>query len=766
MSIQHMKTNEKIALGTGADAWHTRSFPQYNLPSIMMSDGPHGVRCQRGATDMLGVHNSEPATCFPPAVTAGATWNPELYAAEGEAIGKEALSMGVSVVLGPGCNIKRNPLGGRSFEYLSEDPVHAGTMAAAFINGQQSTGAVSCLKHFAVNSQEYKRMNGDSLVDERTLREIYLKPFEIAVKESHPGTVMCAYNKVNGTYCSDNQWLLTEVLRDEWGFDGLVMTDWGAMNDRIAAYKAGCDLTMPGGHRYMNKAVEKAIEDGRLSMEALDRSVQRVLDLTARCRTEGDPVDLDDHHVLAQLIAEQGAVLMKNEDGILPCDEKDMVLIGFMAKNMRYQGAGSSHINPVKVIQPVDAMPDVPWVDAGNALGEVSAAQMAAAVEAADQYRVPVVMIGLPETWESEGFDREHMRLPEGYNKLAEAVCDVNPNTVVVLFAGCVCELPWADKAGAILYMGLPGQAGGQAAANLLTGRAVPSGKLTETWPLTYDDVISRKTFGMKNPEYREGLYVGYRYYNTAGMKVRYPFGHGLSYTTFSYENLIIQEETVSFDIVNTGEICGAEVVQLYVKPPRVGIYRPAMELKAYQRVELEPGERSHIVIPIEESWFQIWEREWKTGFGTYDIAVGSSSRDIRLEGQYSVRGRYVNAPRWQKGSWYETLNGEPEREVWEQLMGRDIPEEKEPVRGEYTMNSTLLEMQKDSRIIRLMCKATKWFIGRGFKGEKSMEDPAYKMMITCALDCPIRSMIMNSGGALGEGLAKWLVKRANGRKK
>lgn len=759
-----MKIKDKIALGIGADAWHTRSFSQYNISSVKMADGPHGVRCQNGSTDMLGVHNSEPATCFPPAVTAGATWNPELYAAEGAAIGREALSLGVSIVLGPGCNIKRNPLGGRNFEYISEDPYLAGTMAASFINGQQSTGAFSCLKHFAANSQEYKRMNGDSQVDERTLREIYLKPFEIAVKESQPGTVMCAYNKLNGTYCSDNKWLLTDVLRDEWGFQGLVVTDWGAMNDRIQGYKAGCDLTMPGGHDYMNQAVLQAIEDGELDEEDVNRSTQRIRDLVTRCKVSSDPVDLEDHHVLAQLIAEQGAVLLKNDGGVLPCAEKDMVLIGYMAQNMRYQGSGSSHIRPTRLVQLTDALPEVPWIEAGDTMGVVTKEQIKIAVQAAKMHKTPVVAIGLPETWESEGFDREHMRLPDGYNELVKAVATVNENTVVVLYGGGVMELPWSDKVRAILYMGLPGQAGGTAVANLLTGKAVPCGKLTETWPMTYEDVISKETFGQKNPQYREGIYVGYRYYNTAGMKVRFPFGHGLSYTRFTYENLQVDAETVSFDVVNTGTRRGAEVAQLYIMPPKVGVHRPVMELKRFQRVELDPGERQHVIMQMDADCFQIWDREWRIGFGTYEIAVGSSSWDIRLFGTLAVQGRLVNAPRWQKGSWYETLRGVPSREEWEQLMGQSVSEEKEAVKGEYTMNSTFLEMRKDSRIIRLMCRMVEWFIARGFNGKKDMNDPGYRMMITCALDCPIRSMVMNSGGAMKEWMARLLVNIANGR--
>ncbi|MGN0185230.1 MAG: glycoside hydrolase family 3 C-terminal domain-containing protein, partial [Aristaeellaceae bacterium] len=490
----------------------------------MMADGPHGLRCQAGKADMVGVNNSLPATCFPAAVTAGAAWNPDLYTAEGEAIGREALAAGVSVVLGPGCNIKRNPLGGRNFEYIAEDPFVAGKMAAAFIRGLQGTGACASLKHFAANSQEFKRMNGDSQMDERTLREIYLAAFEIAVKEGRPATVMCAYNKINGEHCSDSKTLLTDILRSEWGFDGTVITDWGAMNDRIRGFQAGCDLNMPGGSDYMEQAVLEAVKAGVLSEADVDASVKRILCLVEKAQeARATEVDQDAHHALAQRIAEQGAVLLKNEDGILPLRAEDMVLIGHMAREMRYQGSGSSHINPTRLVQLTDVLPEVPFLPCCDAQGNVSADSLLEAARMAASRRVAVVVAGLPDAYESEAIDREHMRLPEGHNRMIEAVAAANPNTVVVLLGGSPMELPWADKVKAILYMGLPGQAGGQAVANLLTGKANPSGKLTETWPTTYEDVISKDTFGKRNVEYREGVYVGYRYYDKAGKAVRYP---------------------------------------------------------------------------------------------------------------------------------------------------------------------------------------------------------------------------------------------------
>lgn len=768
MNIQHiistMTLEDKISLCTGGDFWHTKAMPQYGIPAIMMSDGPHGLRCQTAEADMIGVNESIPATCFPTAVTAGATWSPELYAREGMAIGREGAAANVPVVLGPGCNIKRNPLGGRNFEYLSEDPYIAGKMAGAFIRGQQSTGVASSLKHFAVNSQEYKRQNGDSQLDERTLREIYLTAFEIAVKEGKPGTVMCSYNKINGTHASDSKELLTDILRTEWGFDGMVVTDWGALNDRIAGFRAGCDLNMPGGSKFMEKAALEAVRSGRLSEADVDASVERVLCLVEKCQHIVKPeIDWDAHHELARTVAEQGAVLLKNEDHILPLRESDMVLIGSMAENLRYQGSGSSHINPTKVVSITKAMPDAAYVSCGDARGMVTEAELQKAAAAAKQHKIPVCVVGLPDSYESEAFDREHMRLPEGYNALVNAVAAANPNTVVVLLGGSAMELPWADQVKAILYMGLPGQAGGEAAANLLTGKASPSGKLTESWPVNYDDVISKDTFGKKNTEYREGIYVGYRYYDKAGKAVRYPFGHGLSYTEFTYSNLTITNRHVSVSVKNTGSRSGAEVVQLYIAPPKGGLFRPVRELKGFERVELAPGEEKAVEFELTDRSFAIWKDGWVVPGGTYIVQIGSSSRDIRMEQSIQIAGAAVPAPAWQTGSWYETLSGSPSREAWENLMGHPVPITVEPKKGQYDMDSTCMEMKEHSLVMKIQYKITEGIVAKGFGGKKDMNDPAYKMMITCATDCPMRSVVISSSGSMNDSLAQGMVHLANG---
>lgn len=761
--ISEMTLEDKISLCTGEDFWRTKAMDKYGIPSAKTCDGPHGVRCQNDATDMIGINKSEPATCFPPAVTAGATWNRDLYRKEGEAIGKEAAALGVSVVLGPGCNIKRNPLGGRNFEYISEDPYVAGKMAASFVEGVESTGVGTSLKHFAVNSQEYKRMNGDSRLDERAYREIYLAPFEIAVKEGHPSTVMCSYNKINGTHASDNKELLTDILRGEWGFDGLVVTDWGALNDRMEAFKAGCDLNMPGGSKYMEKAALEAVKSGELDEKLIDTAVERILRLVEQGKKiEKCDVDFDAHHALSRKIATEGAVLLKNNGNILPLSESDFVLIGSMAKNIRYQGSGSSHINPTKLSSICDAMPNVAFCDAGNELGDLKPEEIAAAVSMAKEKKAAVIVIGLPDSYESEAFDREHMRLPDGYLALVDAVSEVNPNTVVVLLGGSVMELPFADRVKAILYMGLPGQAGGEAVADLLCGRANPSGKLTETWPVSYADVICRDTFGVRDPEYQESIYVGYRYYDKANKIVRYPFGHGLSYTSFEYSNLKINGRNVNLSIKNTGSLAGSEVVQLYVAPKTEGIFRPERELRGFEKIHLLPGESKAVSFTIDDRSFAVWNNGWRVPAGEYAIEIGSSSRDIRLSEKITVAGEDVKSNC--QNSWYHTLLGKPTREEWERLMGHSVPLSVEPKKGKFTMDNSCMEMKKHSFMMWVQYLVTKIIISKGIEGKKDMSNPTYKMMLLSATDCPMRAAVINSGGMMSESVARGMLLMANGK--
>ena len=763
-----LSRKEKIRLCTGGDFWHTRALPRRGIPAVKVADGPHGIRCQEGKGDMLGLNDSLPATCFPAAVTAAASWDPSLLEREGRAIGEEGAALGLAAVLGPGANIKRDPRCGRNFEYFSEDPLLSGKLAAAWIRGEQSAGPASSLKHFAANNQEAHRGNGNSQVDQRTLRELYLRSFEIAVREGRPRTVMCAYPRLNGVFCSDNRWLLTKVLREEWGFDGLVMTDWGGLNDRVAAFRAGCDLSMPGGGRYGERAALKAIKENSLSEAAVEACAGRVLDFVRAQSSRGSAAgfDREAHHCLAREVAEAGAVLLQNRDGILPCRAEDMVLIGHMAGAMRYQGTGSSHINPTRLVQLTDALPGVPWVPCCGEDGSVTEEGLAQAVKAARETRVPVVVAGLPAPWESEGFDREDLALPEGHDRMIRAVAAANPRTVVVLLGGGAMELPWRDCVAAILYMGLPGQAGGEAAARLLTGAAVPSGKLAETWPRSLADVVSRDTFGRKAVEYREGLYVGYRYYESAGIPAAFPFGHGLSYTAFSYRDLVVKGETprlrVTVTVTNVGAVPGAETAQLYLAPPAGGPYRPVRELRSFAKVFLRPGESRAVTFSLEERDFSLWQEEgWRLAPGRYRLLVGASCRDIRLEAEALVPGSPLSAPPWQCGSWYETLQGRPDRETWERLMGGTVPLEGEVEKGRFDRNTTLGEMRGKSRLADLACWLAERVVAHRHRGGAAAAE--YRMPLACALDAPMRHVVISSGGLLPGGLAAFLVALANG---
>ncbi len=754
--LASMSLKDKIALCSGANFWETKAMPQYGVPSMFMCDGPHGLRKQENAGDMLGINNSRPATCFPTAVTTGMSWDVQLMERIGRAIGAEAAASDVGLVLGPGANLKRDPRCGRNFEYVSEDPHHTGKMAAGLIRGLQENGTSASLKHFACNQQEFSRFNSDSVLDERTLREIYLNGFEIAVKEGKPRTVMCSYPKINGTHASDHKGLLTDILRDEWGFEGLVVTDWGAMNDRIEGFRAGCDLNMPGGSDYMEADVLEAVQAGTLPEEAVDACARRVLELVQRA-AERKPSSFDEneHHALAREAAEQGAVLLKNEGGILPLGKgQKTALIGHMAKEPRYQGAGSSHINPFRVVSAAETMPDCAFAPGCDGQGNTDDALLAEAVSAAKSADVAVVFAGLPDRYESEGFDRDDLSMPEGHVRMIEAVAAANPATVVVLMCGSAVECPWADKVRAILYMGLPGQAAGEAIANLLCGAVNPSGKLTESWPFTYGDCPASGCFGTKDAQYREGMYVGYRYYDKADVPVRWPFGYGLSYTSFAYSELTAEGDSVRVTVKNTGDCPGAEVVQLYVAPRTEGMHRPVRELKGFRKVFLQPGEAAQVEFPLDDRCFAVWDGGWKVPEGRYTIQVGTLEADI------CKAGVTVSAPAWQAGSWYEKPSGTPSRAQWEQMLGRRYTEVL-PQKGCFTMDNSVVEMKEHSLIMKIMYKATEITIARGFGGKPDYTNPEFRMMMASSVGGPLRGMQI-SGGIKG-GLMKGLLHMANG---
>ena len=751
--VNEMSLEEKIDFCEGENFWCTRADAGKNLPSVMMSDGPHGLRKQPAGTDNLGINTSAPAVCFPTSAATACSWDRKLISDIGRAIGEEARANGVSLVLGPGLNIKRNPLCGRNFEYFSEDPYASGELAAAYVKGMQSTGVGACLKHFAANSQEYKRFSSDSIVDERTLREIYLAGFEAAVKEAKPAAIMNSYNKLNGEHTGDSKRLLKDILRDEWGFEGMVVTDWGAMNDRVKAMHAGCDLMMPGGSRYQKKKVINAVKRGELNEEDVTFCAKNVARFAeASGKIQRGPCDMQAHHELARRAAEQSAVLMKNS-GALPL-KGSCCMIGYMAKQLRYQGVGSSHINPYKLVNPAECM-DSTYVDGYNEDGNTNPGLLAEAVKAAKSVDTPIIFAGLPDKYEAEGFDREHMRMPDGHNRLIEAVSEVNKNTVVVLLCGSPVEVPWIDRVNAVLYMALPGEAGGEAIKSLLLGEANPCGKLAETWPLTYNDVATREIYGEKDAEYREGVFVGYRYYDSANIPVRFRFGHGLSYTSFEYSDLKLDGDTLSVRVRNVGGVAGAEVVYLFVEPPAGGPARPARELRGFDKVYLKPGESKKLCFKLSDRCFSVWhDGAWRIPEGTYKLCVGELCVEYAPE-----NGGKVDAPEWQTGTWYEKFEGAPCKADWEKLIGYKYESHEKNV-GEFDLDSSIMEMMPCSKTMRMLHKAIELVMARSNGGRINYDNPEFKMMMLGATDSAIRNVAICGG--IGDRIIEALLKRAN----
>ncbi|MEE8399567.1 MAG: glycoside hydrolase family 3 C-terminal domain-containing protein [Desulfobacterales bacterium] len=687
--IQQLTLEEKASLCGGASFWTTQAIERLDIPSIMMTDGPHGLRKQSGESDHLGLNQAVPATCFPTASALACSWDVELAGKVGGAIGEEAQAENVHIVLGPGVNIKRSPLCGRNFEYYSEDPVLAGDLAAAWVNGVQSQGVGTSVKHYAVNNQEYQRMSIDVQVDERTLREIYLAGFERVVKTALPWTVMCAYNKVNGILCAEHKELLSEILRDEWGFEGVVVSDWGAVDVRVNSLKAGLDLQMPGIGDSPVKAIMAAVNGGEMDETALDDAVRNSLRILFRAvekHREGSTYDQKAHHALAREAAGECIVLLKNQDDILPLEKanlKKIAVIGAFAKTPRYQGGGSSHINPTQLDTAYDEILSLSGSDlaVGYADGYVIASddvddslidQARTVAESAD---LAVLFVGLPDRYESEGYDREHIRLPESHGRMIDAVCSVQNHVVVVLINGSPVSMePWGEAVGAIIEGGLLGQAGGGAIADVLFGEVNPSGKLAETIPYQLSDTPSHLNFpGKKRKvQYREGVFVGYRYYDAKGMAVRYPFGFGLSYTTFDYSNLsvskkeVVDTEGVEVNVIvkNTGAYYGKEIVQVYVRDIECREARPDKELKAFSKVGLDPGEEKTLTFHLGFRDFAYYEdqiNDWYVETGDFDILVGRSSRDICLKETIAVSGTKVLKDTFDRHSTIGELMQDPE---------------------------------------------------------------------------------------------------------
>ncbi len=757
--IRRMTLEEKISYCSGGTFWETKKYEKYGIPALFMCDGPHGLRKQEDTADMLGVNNSLRATCFPSEVTRAGSWNEEIEEEIGRAVGEEATAEGVGLVLGPGVNMKRNPLCGRNFEYYSEDPYLAGKMGAGFIRGIEKTGVSSSLKHFAVNSQEKSRFNSNSVIDERTLREIYLTAFEIAVKEGRPSTVMCAYPLLNGIHCSDSRKLLHDILRKEWKSDAMVVTDWGGLSDRIEAFRAGCDLSMPGGSDYMEKETLKAVREGRLSEEDIDASVRRILKIVFRAEeTLGakKECDFSSHHETAGKAAEEGAVLLKNEGSVLPLvGNESVAIVGFMAKDMRCQGAGSSHINPVRVSQPIDYIEHDYYAPGSDEDGNTTQELLEEVRDVSKKADRVIVFAGLPPHSESEGFDRDDMKMPSGHVRMIEAAAEANENTVVILFSGSAVECGWEDKVKGILYMGLPGEAGGEALSNLLYGRVSPSGKLSESWPLSYDDVPSSEIYAKtKDALYEEGIYMGYRYYDRAAVRVRWPFGFGLSYTCFSYSGLTADNDSVSVTVTNTGNREGKEVVLLFVSLQSSNIHRPGRELRGFRKISLLPGESRRVEIPFDEYTFRVWNDGWKEEKGCYTLTVGPLSTTLERDGEPLPPDEKI------RGTWYETLKGKPSKDEWEKVTGIHY---EEPVlrKGSFTKDNSVIEMKEYSLIMKIMFIAVERTVAKAYGGRKAYDNAVFRMQIASSAGSPLRSMHI-SGGMKG-GVLPGMLEIANG---
>jgi len=769
--IAQLSLEEKAALLSGENTWQTRAIPRLGIPSIWMSDGPHGVRKQTGSGDHLGIAASEPATCFPTAATLANSWDTALVERVGAALGSEAAAQGVHVLLGPGLNIKRSPLGGRSFEYYSEDPVVSGALAAAAVRGIQSQGVAATPKHFAVNSQELRRMASDSVVDERTLRELYLSAFETVVTEARPWAIMSSYNRVGGVYAHENPHLLTDILRDEWGFDGAVVSDWGGGNDAVAAVSAGGTLEMPSPGFASARQIAAAVRDGSLDEAELDARVGELLTLIERTTSgSASAAHPAAHHSLARRAAAESAVLLRNEDDLLPLAPGTRVaLIGEFAQNPRYQGAGSSLVNAVRVTDLVSAVAETPLELAAYAQdfrrdGSDDAALRDAAVRAARDAEVAVVALGLPENAESEGLDRATLELPANQIELLRAVVAANPRVVVTVSAGGAIEMPWADDVRAIVHGYLGGQAGAEGMLDVLTGAVTPSGKLAETMPMSVHETPTAGTFPARGAaaEYREGPFVGYRYAETAGVDVRYEFGFGLSYTTFAYSDLVVDEDEARFTIENTGSVAGAEIAQVYVA--RRGdsrVIRPARELAGFTKVELAPDERTTVTVPLGSRAFRFFDvrsDSWQVEAGAYDVLVGASVRDIRLAASVELAGTVAAGTLPPALEPYRTarVRGVSD-EAFAALLGRPLPTAHDA--REIRVNDPVLRLEHSpSRLARLLFRILD---GRRAAAEKKGSADLNALFL---LNMPFRAIAKMSGGLATDELVRGVLTLANGR--
>lgn len=785
--IAEMTLEEKAAFCAGKDFWHLNNLDRLGIPSLMITDGPHGLRKQTSSGEQIDLADSVPATCFPTASALAASWNRDLLYEIGTALGEECRKEKVAVLLGPGVNIKRSPLCGRNFEYFSEDPFLTGKLAASWIQGVQSQGIGTSLKHYAVNNQETRRMSINAVVDERTLREIYLPGFETAVREAHPWTVMAAYNRVNGRYCCEHCQLIADILREEWGYEGVVVSDWGAVNERVSGLKAGLDLEMPGLDNGNQARIVSAVQSGELEEATLDAAVERLLALIFRARetlSRDWHYDQEAHHALARRAAGEGAVLLKNQGDLLPLDSAETIaLIGRFARHPRYQGAGSSLIHPTRLdnlheelirLTGPERVSYAPGYTKNGDLADDDLIQKA--LQTAREADTVVVCAGLPALYETEGVDREHLQLPPGHNALIEALAADHPRVVVVLSSGAPVEMPWIDRVPTVLQGYLGGQAGG-ALADILTGAVNPSGKLAETFPLRLEDTPAYHHFpgGPQAVEYRESLYVGYRYYDTAGVPVLFPFGHGLSYTSFAYSRLELSSPelqaretlTVRLRVKNSGSAAGKEIVQVYLRDPESTPFRPRKELKAFAKVDLQPGEEQEVSLTLDSRAFAYYDSRlsgWQIEGGRYEILIGASSQDIRLRESLIVRSP-ADIPAYDREALapYYQISQESSfsPQAFAALLGREVPEQQAPERGEYTLNTPVMDMQ-DSLVGRLLYRMMESQVEKIIAGQE--ESPNALMIRTMIREMPLRGMLMQGQGPLNRDRLEALLLLLNGR--
>ena len=773
-----MTLEEKASLMSGKDFWQTQDIQRLGINNIFLADGPHGIRKQKAAADNLGLNPSIPATCFPTAATIANSWNRELGEKIGICLGEEAVSQKVNVLLGPGSNMKRNPLCGRNFEYFSEDPYLAGKMAASYIKGIQSMGISACVKHFCVNNQEERRMAIDTIVDERTLREIYLTAFEIAVKEGASKAIMSSYNMLNGTYTNENLHLMCDILRSEWNFQGVVVTDWGGSNNRIAGLVAGNELEMPTTRGDTNVEIVDAVSSGKIKEDVLDQCVDRLLELIFTTeevyKKPRKKFDQDKHQKIAQLAAEESIVLLKNEGNILPLKPGTKVaVIGDFAKNPRYQGAGSSIVNPTRLDNTLDCLADTNIASVGYAagfkrFGKKSNKLVKEACSLAEKADVILLYIGLDEATEVEGLDRQDMKVPQNQIDLLEAVCKVNPNIIVVLSCGSAVEMPWISNIKGLLHPYLSGQAGAMAVLRVLCGDVNPSGKLAESYPIRYEDVPSSSNFPGKevSVEYREGLYIGYRYYDTANVKVRFPFGYGLSYTTFEYTDLNVENDKVTFSLKNTGNVTGAEVAQLYIGKSSDVIFRPNKELKGFKKVFLQPGETQRVTIAFDDKSFRYYNvvaDSWEEESGEYKIAIGSSSMDIKLCGVIMRVGTIATTP-YDSAALPSYFSGKAARvdvKEFETLLGKKVPEAKWDRSKPLGYNDTIAQCQYAkgafARFAFHLISFSYWFLKK--IGKRSSAN----IIMMSIYHMPFRGIARMTGGAVNMPMLNGILMIVNG---